>query len=317
MRVLVTGGNGFIGRWVCEALDLVGDVPVVFDRARHAVAPYEQVIGDVRDRVAVKEAVAHVEGVIHLAAVLGTSETIDDPYPAIETNVLGAVNVMEAVAAYDVPMVMTGVGNHAMRSAGAGPYTITKSAAEDLARTYRAYRGAAISVVRPVNAYGPRQSIAAPYGSSKVRKIIPSFVCRALAGHPIEVYGDGSQVSDCVYVQDVARVLRETLHKSALLDDGFPEPIEVGPRDAEVVTVQDIARAVVAEVAKQTGRAPVEIRNVPMRRGEVPGVRVSADPARLTEYLAMTPERFAPLWFGIQRTVEWYREQWLPRWCEE
>ena len=69
------------------------------------------------------------------------------------------------------------------------------------------FRGLPVCSVRGFNAFGPGQSVAQPYGTSRVRKVIPSFVSRALHGEPIEVYGDGSQVMDMIYVTDVARCL--------------------------------------------------------------------------------------------------------------
>jgi len=86
-------------------------------------------------------------------------------------------------------------------------YSITKSTVERFVAMYNAERGTKVNVVRAMNAYGPRQVPAAPYGPSKVRKIAPSFICRALKGDPLEMYGTGSQVSDMVYVTDVAEAL--------------------------------------------------------------------------------------------------------------
>jgi len=180
-----------------------------FDHVRPADG--EIFLGDVTDASAVTEAAAHVEGIIHLAAVLGTQETISNPRPSAEINILGSLNVFEAAVQYDLPVVYVGVGNHWMRNHGGGSYTISKSCAEDFARMYHAHRGLKVTIVRPVNAYGPRQSVAAPFGTSKVRKITPSFICRALSNSPIEVYGDGTQVSDMVHVTDVAKVMVKAL----------------------------------------------------------------------------------------------------------
>ena len=89
-----------------------------------------------------------------------------------------------------------------------------------------------------VNAYGPRQLAAEPYGCGKVRNITPAFACRALLGQPIEVYGDGKQVSDMVYVGDVAKALVRATEK-AKQGVVFPHAVEVGP--SENKTVGEIA----------------------------------------------------------------------------
>lgn len=313
MKVLVTGGSGFIASWIRKELLARGHSVLVMDHQdrRQQLADCEEFfLGDVRDATAVTEAAAHCDGIIHLAAVLGTQETISNPRPSAETNILGSLNVFEAATQYKLPVVYAGVGNHFMRLQGTGCYTITKSAAEDLARMYNLYRdGGRITIVRPVNAYGPGQSIAAPYGTSKVRKILPSLSCRALTGAPIEVYGDGTQISDCVYVADVATTFVVALEHNASTGGPTKLPVEVGP--LESVTVNDIARLVAEEAIRYTGGEPVAVKHLPMRPGEVPNAVVSSDTSTLAQ-IGMTAADFVPLDEGIHHTVRYYAEQWLP-----
>lgn len=311
MKVLVTGGNGFIGQHVCEDLESKGHSVVVLDRQGFSQSSRETQLGDVRDTTAVTEAAAHVDAVIHLAAVLGTQETIGNPKPSAETNILGSLNVFEAANQYGLPVVYAGVGNHWMRNYGTGSYTISKTAAEDFARMFNSYRGGKIAIVRPVNAYGPRQSIAAPYGYSKVRKIIPSLVCRALAGDPIEVYGDGTQISDCVWVKDVASVFVAALEYTAEQRNPPAAPIEVGPRGSN--SVNSVVELVQKAVCTRMGTPPVPVRHLPMRPGEVPNAVVSADTSTLAQ-VGISEESFLPLSVGLERTVEYYAENWLPGW---
>jgi UDP-glucose 4-epimerase len=179
---------------------------------------------------------------------------------------------------------------------------------------FNKYRGGKITTVRPVNAYGPGQSIAAPFGPSKVRKIMPAFICRALTGSPIEVYGDGTQISDCVYVGDVARVFVAALEYTA--EHGAIEnPLGVGPKTS--VAVNQVARQVARAAHYQTGQPEVALVHLPMRPGEVPNAVVNADTSSLEvlpeEYWA---DNFVPLEIGIQETVDHYHTNWLPRWKE-
>ncbi|MFF4346823.1 NAD-dependent epimerase/dehydratase family protein [Streptomyces sp. NPDC001530] len=310
MKIGVTGGQGFIGSWIRTELLRRGHQVVVFDRnpRTEMAAGEEFFLGDIRDETAVVELAAHVEGIIHLAAVLGTQETIGNPRPSADTNIRGSLNVFEAANQYGLPAVYAGVGNAFMRDLGTGSYTISKTAAEDYARMFNAYRGGRITIVRPVNAYGPGQSVAAPYGTSKVRKILPAFTCRALTGAPLEVYGDGTQVSDCVYVGDVARTFAQALEHTAEHSPA-KAPVEVGP--LESCTVNDIARLVGEEAARITGREPAAIKHLPMRPGEVPNAVVSSDTSTLQQ-IGMTAADFVPLDEGIHHTVRYYAEQWLP-----
>ena len=207
MKTLVTGGNGFIGRAVCAELASRGHEQVVLDRHLPATPdayPPQMFFGDIKDATAVTEAVAHVDGVIHLAGVLGTQETITNPRPAVETNIRGGINILEACAQYEVPLVNIAVGNWFESNT----YSITKTTIERFTLMYARDRGLKACSVRAYNAYGPGQSIAQPYGTSRVRKIIPSFVSRALHGETIQVYGDGQQVMDMIHVEDVGPLPR-------------------------------------------------------------------------------------------------------------
>ena len=292
MNVLVTGGSGFIGSHVVAALLQRDLTPVIFDRhVRKPPAGCELILGDVRDPVAVTEAVAHADGVIHLAAVLGTQETIANPRPAAETNILGALNVFEAVAQYQVPAALAAVGNYWMING----YSISKTCAERFAEMYNTERGTRIAVVRALNAYGPGQSVAAPYGHSKVRKIMPAFICRGLAGDPIEVYGSGAQRMDMIHVADVAEVfVRAMLHGPN--PDGFC--YEGGTGYAP--TVLEIAEL----VAEYTGGT---ITHLPMRPGEPEDSTVVGDPVTLEPLYGHCPS-FRTLRDGVAETVEYYRK---------
>lgn len=297
MKILVTGGSGFIGRHVSDELLERGHTPVILDRhIRARRHDCEQILGNTRDSETVTEAVAHVDGVIHLAGVLGTAETIHNPRPAADTNVLGGLNVFEAIAQYGLPAVNIAVGNYWFNNT----YSITKHAAERFALMYNEERGTKIAVVRALNAYGPSQVPAAPFGASKVRKIMPAFVCRALLGQPIEVYGDGEQVMDMVHVRDVAR----TLVNALLVPHGvYDRVMDCGTGRA--TTVNKIAGLVAAE----TGGS---VTHLPMRAGEKPGEIVLADPTSLPTEVA--GGRFVDLEDGVTETVAWYRTNWLPEW---
>lgn len=300
--VLVTGGNGFIGKYVVE--DLLGrgyDVSVLDTRYREPVSPRVQLIlGDIRDPVAVTEAVAHVDMVIHLAGVLGTQETVVNPRPAAEVNIIGGLNVFEAIAQYKTPAVNIAVGN---AWSATNTYSITKSTMERFAAMFTEYRGAPITVVRALNAYGPRQVPVAPFGPSKVRKIMPSFILRALHEMPIEVYGDGQQVADMVYVSDVARTLVDALEYTAE-NGAVPHVIQAG--SGYPSTVLEIAQIVAEQVANETGKTPVEIVHLPMRPGEPERDVVLADTSTL-DVLSIDPREFIDLHLGVLRSVEWFK----------
>lgn len=296
MKVLVTGGAGFIGSYVVEKLIERGHDPVIFDHYNRGDYPCPVILGDVRDDVAVTEAMAHVDSWIHLAAVLGTQETIANPRPAALSNLMGGLNMLQAAAQYDLPGTYIGVGNHWMNN----PYSITKTMIERFVDMYNNDRGTRVNIVRAMNAYGPRQRPIPPWGDSKVRKITPSFVCRALNNLPIEIYGDGSQVSDMCWVGDVAKALVVATEKAA---QGviFPEVVEVGPENSS--TVQQVAELVV-ELTGSTGG----VTNLPMRPGEIPNSIVKANVNSL-QHVGMSDATLMPLREGMQQTVDWFKEE--------
>jgi len=176
-------------------------------------------------------------------------------------------------------------------------YSITKTAGERFAHMFNLYRGTRIGVVRALNAYGPGQALPAPWGSSKVRKIMPTFCAQALSGEPIEIYGDGTQVMDMVHVTDVAQVMVDAL-------EAGPHPggltYEAGTGSA--LTVTDIADVVAAEAGSSRDH-----RFVAMRPGEPEGSTVLADVLSLGP-LGWRADDFVSLSDGVGETLDWFRE---------
>lgn len=315
MKIGITGGSGFIGSWTAQRAVEMGHQVVVLDRTGNLKSTVGAMVeagtaalflGDVRDATAMAELAAHVDGIIHLAACLGTQETIRNPFPAAETNIVGGLNFLEACSQYAIPGVYIGVGNHWMNNS----YSITKTTVERFVKMYNAERDTRVNVVRAVNAYGPGQSVAPPYGPAKVRKITPAFVCRALTGAPIEIYGDGNQVSDMVHVSDVATVLIRALEEAAK-GIVFGAPVEVGPRDS--MTVNEVANLIRhAAWAMGYGNPGLDtLTHLPMRPGEVPGDSVTADCSTL-ERVGMSHRDLIGAEEGLASTVKWYAENWLP-----
>jgi len=282
MRVLVTGATGFIGTYVCDVLREQHITPIAFDHT----GPTD-FLGDVRDLVSVFEAVGICDGVIHLAAVLGTQETIRQPKPAVETNVMGSLNVFEACEHYKKKCVYIGVGNHWMNNS----YSISKTTAERLAFMYNKERGTQIAVVRGLNAYGPGQKV------GPVRKVIPNLIVPALRGQALMVYGDGEQIMDMIYVTDLAEILVRAL----TVEHGvYGSAMEAGT--GRSTTVRFIAETVVSKV----GRGWIEY--VPMRPGEAERSVVLGNPATL-EPLGFDVSRMVTLEEGIGRTIPWYEKE--------
>jgi len=294
-KIVVFGGAGFIGQHVVKNLIGKGVRPVIFDRWVNGfpnvedIKDYSIFVGDIKDREAVNYAVEMSDGAINLAGILGTSETVDNPFPSVEVNIMGALNFLQACRIHDKPGVQIAVGNFFMNNS----YSITKSTAERLALMFNKEHGTKIAVVRALNAYGEGQK------HYPIRKIMPNFIVRALQNKPIEIYGDGEQVMDMVYVGDVA----EALTRSLLNDHGqYARPIEIGT--GRPTSVNEIAEAVIKASGSTGG-----IKHIPMRKGEPEGSIVIGHPETLNP-IAMDATNLMTLEVGVNKVVKWYKENY-------
>lgn len=299
MRTIgITGISGFIAGHVAEECIKRGYKVIGLDHIKREAHEYpegvEIFLGDMRDEAAMMELAAHSDGILHLAGVLGTQECVKNPLPAIDSNIKGGLNFLEACNQYDIPGVNIAVGNYYMNN----PYSISKNMIERLCYMYNNDRGGRINQVRAVNCYGPRQTVASPFGSSKVRKITPSFVCRALTNMPIEIYGDGQNISDMVYVGDVAKALVNALEYA---DRGitFNESIECGPKEHHAVKE-------VAELIIKLSGSKSEIVHLPMRPGEQAGVDVTANFDTLKQ-IGMDVDELTSLEQGMTKTIGYFK----------
>lgn len=309
-KIGITGGGGFIGSYVIDELINRGYEPVIFDHhARQMHRNVELFLGDVRDSTAMTEFAAHVDGIIHLAAVLGTQETIKNPLPAAESNLMGGLNFLEAITQYNIPGTYIAVGNHWMNN----PYSITKNMIERFCHMYNADRQARVNIVRAVNAYGPRQLAAAPFAHGKVRKITPALVCRALSGMPMELYGGGKQISDMVYVADVAKALVSAL-ESAEDNDVFAKAIEIGP--VKHASIYQVALQVNQIIQKDYKLPKVLIKTLPMRPGEKEGEAVTADTDTLA-LIGIDPISLTSLEDGMRQTIAWFKDNEGITWTKQ
>lgn len=271
MKILITGGSGFIGSACRRLLEERGDEVVTFDHVDHC---------DVNDVEMVGKAVDECDGVINLAGRLGTSETFGVEYATAEVNILGAIIVADSCKAADVPMVQIGTGHKGQPN----PYAITKACAEDLLIARAKETGQQITMVRAFHAYGPGQKAYPPHGTSTVRKILPSFICRALTGMPLQINGSGDQVIDLIHVDEVARILIEALSGpyGYVLEAGTGYPMTVNRTAIDVIEFLG---------------SPSKIEHLPKRPGEPEDATVVAE----------MPESNKCWPYGLGGTVDYYR----------
>jgi UDP-glucose 4-epimerase len=251
MKVLVTGGSGWIGQATVNEL-LAHDIDVVtLDRTAGGLSALRDDENkpqplDVTNQTHVYDAVSGVDHVIHLAGLLGTHELLDRMHEAVEVNVIGSVNVITACSKYGV-----GLTQITMPRVNPSLYAATKSCAMDISEALRIAGDLRVSYVRAYNAYGPGQA----YGGDHPQKIIPTFASRAWRGLPLPVWGDGMLWVDLVHVTDVARML------VAAIDYVHGEVFDAGT--GYVQTVLEVAHKVISLTGNRS-----EIEYLPPRKGE-------------------------------------------------
>ena len=303
-NVLVTGGNGFIGSYVVNNLRERGVEVTIFDRHNCQHLPgVKQFTGDIKDSEAVLTAVSESTGVIHLAGLLGTSETIDNPQESVLVNTLGSLNVFQACVKFGIPCSYITVGNYWMNNS----YSISKTTAERFAWMLNRERGGRISVVRALNAYGPKQK------DAPVRKVVPNFILPALRGENLIVYGDGSQVMDMIYVEDVADIMVRTLfvdHQQYVFDP--QRDTSDDPRFEAGTGRRTTVRAIAEMVIDLVGDGKISYRK--MRGGEPLKSVVLGDPETLRPLYSNELPKLLSLEEGLKRTIDYYREiEWLAK----
>jgi UDP-glucose 4-epimerase len=299
MRVLVTGGSGFIGSHVVDKLRLRGHEPVIYDLRPspwHEPGSVDTVLGSITDREALERALHSCDAVAHLAAVADVNDVHAEPEDAERVNARGTVAVLEAARRAGVKRLVyastiwvysdckeDAVDEETLLPAPSHLYTSTKLAGELYCKAYQELYGIDYTILRFGIPYGPRAREAA---------VVPAFVGKALRGEPLTLAGDGSQSRRFVYVEDLADGV------ALGLSDVATNRVYNLASD-ENVTIKQIAE----NVKEQLG--DVEIVHTEARPGDFGGKIVCSKRAeRELEWTAATP--FSE---GVARYVAWRVEQ--------
>ncbi len=299
MKVLVTGGSGFIGSHVVDKLRAKEIEVRVFDMVmptfRKDIEFYH---GSLLDFEAIRMAMSGLDAIFHLAAVADVKDVYEEPHYAESINVRGTINVLEAARRSKVRRVVYGstvwvysetteeyVDEQTPLRPPAHLYTATKIASEHYCQSYSKLYDLPVTILRYGIPYGPR---------ARDGSVVPIFVGKALRGEPLTIAGDGSQFRKFVYVEDLAEgnvlALKSVAANKVYNLDG-----------SERVTVKQIAEA----IQKVIGH--VKIEYIPARRGDFSGKEVSCQLAK-TE-LGWEPK--TGFEEGLRRYVDWYRERKL------
>ena len=293
MNILVSGGAGFVGNSLIKELLKDGHKVTSFDRTKYSGIRenVNEVYGDITDSYAVDCYVKENDYIFNIAGMLGTQETIDNPIPAIQTNLIGAINIFNSLRRYNKKGTQISVGNHWMNN----PYSITKSCSERFALMYNKEHSTKITIIRGLNIYGAGQK---PF---PVKKVVPNFVLSAINKKDLTVYGSGESQMDMIYVDDAARILKATINNEVCFDKVIDMGTGIAP------TVNEIAKTVISKLGSK-----VKLNHVPMRPGEDLHSIVCADTKLMKEVLKIDPKTLKSFNEGIVPTIDYYRN-WISK----
>ncbi|MBI4672663.1 MAG: SDR family oxidoreductase [Chloroflexi bacterium] len=307
MKILVTGGAGFIGSHLVEALVARGEHVRVLDNLATGHlenlalvrAQIEFIQGDLADLETVQAAAAETDVVFHQAALPSVPRSIKNPRASHDANLTGTLNVLIAARDRQVQRVVMAssssvYGNspalpkvETFEPAPLSPYAVTKLAGEYYARVFADLYGLSTICLRYFNVFGPRQDPHSQYSGA-----LAKFVQCALHGEPYPIHGDGEQSRDFTYIENVVRA--NLLAASSETDGALVVNVAGGAR----TTLNQII-ATLNELTQQT--LPTQFG--PPRAGDVR--HSHADISRARELLGYEPT--VQVREGLRRTVDWYK----------
>lgn len=297
MRVLVTGGSGFIGSHIVDKLRDRGIQVRIFDMVMPTFrTDVEFYHGSILDLEALGMAMMGIDAVYHLAAVADVRDVYERPHYAESINVRGTMNVLEAARRGGIKRVIYGsttwvygettgelVNEQSPLRAPSHLYTATKIASEYYCQCYSKLYNLPVTILRYGIPYGPRARNGA---------VIPIFVQKALSGEPLTIAGDGSQFRQFVYVEDLAEgnvlALRSIAENKTYNLDGN-----------ETITIKRIVETIQKVIGK------VNVKYIPSRPGDFSGKEVSSEFAR--KELGWEPK--VGFEEGVRRYAEWFRNE--------
>ena len=303
MRVLITGGSGFIGSHLVEHLQGTAEI-VVLDNLRSGCRrnldgfDHTFIEGSVTDSSAVARAMDGIDLVYHLAAMISVPESMARPRECVDINVTGLLHVLETAASAGVKKLVLASSaavygdnpsvpkNEDMTPEPKSPYAITKLDGEYYLEMFRREGRLDTASLRFFNVFGQRQDPASAYAAA-----VPIFIRKALSGEPITIFGDGGQTRDFIHVRDIVAAL---VHAATHPDLTGTTNVGYGTS----MTVNELA----ARIIRLSGSSS-EIIRLPERPGDVRHSRASID-----KLLATGFRHVSSLEQGLAETLEWFRQ---------
>lgn len=311
MVVLITGGAGFIGRWVVkEFLEKDKEVIVIdnlsngreknLEELKDNINFKEFIIGDIRDKQIIENLFKkyNFKICIHLAAQINVQESLDYPRRSFENNVIGTYNILDAAHKINTKIIIVGTcmvydltySNKPISEQDplkpTSPYAGTKLAAEEIALSYYYSFGLPIVILRPFNTYGPFQK------SNMEGGVVSIFIKRKLENQKLLIYGDGTQTRDFLYVEDCARFIVEASESEKCIG----EILNAG--SGSNISINDLAKLIIGDKSR--------IKHIKHHHPQSEIMKLICDNSKAKQILNWRPE--ITLENGIIKLEQWIKE---------
>ena len=302
MRVLVTGGAGFIGSHLADVLISRGDQVVALDNfstgstanIKHITKNFEIIDGDIRNTDLINETIKDVDLVFHMAAALGVNTILESPLESISTNISGSEVVLGAAARYKKRILIASTSeiygknpNQPLKETDdrvvGSPqkirwsYSDAKAIEEAMAVALHQEKNLQVTTARLFNTVGPRQS--GRYGM-----VVPRFLNAALSNAPINIYGDGTQSRVFCHVQDAIEALLQLVATNKTINEVY----NVG--GAGEITIKQLAETIIEQTNSNS-----TIQYIPYEKAYAPGFedmqRRVPDISKIKDALSWSPQR--------------------------
>lgn len=313
-KVLITGADGFIGSHLTEMLLEEGfDVKsfVYYNSfnswgwldtlSKSKLNEIEVFTGDIRDPNGVREAMKNVDEVFHLAALIAIPFSYHSPDSYIDTNIKGTLNVLQASRDFDVSRILVTSTSEVYGTAkyvpidelhpfqGQSPYSASKIGADRLAESFYRSFNMPITIVRPFNTYGPRQS---------ARAVIPTIITQLLSGEDEIKLGALSPTRDFNYVKDTVRGFIEIAKSNLTIGE------EINIATQNEISIQDLAKELIKQI-NPNARIICDNERIRPKKSEVN--RLLGSNEKIKKLTKWTPQyKFEE---GIAETIEWFKQK--------
>ena len=247
MKILITGGTGFIGSHLTQFLKKDNDI-TIYDVKKPIEKDVKFILGDILDEQKILQSFQDFDAIIHLAATVGVKNTETNPVLSLNTNILGTKNILEACKKHNIKKVILASSSEIYGEPRKVPideiqtpipittYGISKLASEEYLKSYAKTCGFNYSILRFFNVVGPKQSS---------RFVLPEFIKNALNNKPLVIHGNGLQIRAFCHIADICQGIEKSICK------GDGEIFNIG-NDLEPITIENLAKKVISVLNSQS-----------------------------------------------------------------